>query len=276
MNLEPWSTIAAGSPNARVVTAIQYLVKHHGQTLTADGAFGPATRTAVRSVQTAQGLPADGVVGPLTWRKLVVLVKQGDTGDAVRALQSLELVYIPGDAPLTVDGQFGQQTNGRVGLVQDLYGLVVDGVVGVQTWSFASASNPWPLVRVGHSMHTNFRVKTVQYLLRARGATIAADGYYGDQTGAALKAFQQTLRSDDLGTTCGQLDWPALVQTVSQGDNGDVVFAAQYLLPDLTADGSFGPATRQAVWDFQEQWGLNPDGIVGPLTWEALVKPHFD
>ncbi|MFP5416684.1 MAG: peptidoglycan-binding domain-containing protein [Actinomycetes bacterium] len=276
MNLEPWRTVSSGAPTG-LISGVQYLLRHHGHAVAADGVLGPATAQAVTSFQSSRGLAADGVVGPDTWRSLVVIVKPGSTGDAVRALQSLGLVIIPEEPPLTVDGLFGPATEGRVTMFQDLYGLAVDGVAGMQTWAFATASNPWPLVAVGHSMHTNHRVLTVQHLLRARGATVQADGLYGPASGAALRAFQETLRSEDLGTTCGQLDWPGLVATVRPGDSGETVRALQHLLPDEVArDGSFGPATERAVREFQQMFGLGVDGIVGPATWEALVKPKFD
>lgn len=38
------------------------------------------------------------------------------------------------------------------------------------------------------------------------------------------------------------------------------------------ADGKFGSRTMEAVKDFQRDHGLNPDGICGPLTWNALDK----
>lgn len=40
--------------------------------------------------------------------------------------------------------------------------------------------------------------------------------------------------------------------------------------PELTDDGDFGPMTESAVIAFQKAKGLEPSGIVGPETWEAL------
>jgi putative peptidoglycan binding protein len=77
----PWLTAVSGSPaqpvlsagasGPAVVTAQQRLnVWGASPALTADGSFGPATETAVRSFQAAHGLTADGVIGAATWAAL--------------------------------------------------------------------------------------------------------------------------------------------------------------------------------------------------------------
>src|SRR3990167_1453850 len=37
-------------------------------------------------------------------------------------------------------------------------------------------------------------------------------------------------------------------------------------------DGKEGPQTKRAIKAFQRAKGLNPDGVVGPKTWEELNK----
>jgi peptidoglycan hydrolase-like protein with peptidoglycan-binding domain len=280
MNTDPWRAIGAGATGP-VVRGAQYLSRARGHAIAADGDYGPATTAAVTAFQTSAGLPADGVIGETDWPMLVLSVAQGATGDAVRAVQQFGLLRMPGDPPLDVDGAYGPVTAERVRFFQESWGLSIDGAAGPETWSFLSTMlpgpRPWPLVAVGATQDSNWRVRAAQHLLRAHGATIAADGVFGPVSGAAVFAFQGTLRDSDRGTTVGQLDWPGLAVTVSQGSSGDAVRAAQTLLPGgLTVDGDFGPLTDAATRQFQQMFGPPVDGIVGPETWHVLTLRLFD
>ena len=60
--------------------------------------------------------------------------------------------------------------------------------------------------------------------------------------------------------------------TIRRGDTGPAVADLQRLV-HVRADGEFGPVTERAVRAFQTTRGIDPDGIVGPHTWAALVAP---
>lgn len=70
--------------------------------------------------------------------------------------------------------------------------------------------------------------------------------------------------------------------TLRKGDSGPDVVYLQTLLcsvgDPITVDGKFGSETENAVKDFQKQYGLTADGVVGPVTWDALEKAtgHHD
>ncbi|MFD4861636.1 L,D-transpeptidase family protein [Streptomyces atratus] len=64
------TTLRTGS-QGDAVTALQQLLTAHGHSLTADGSFGGLTAAAVQAFQKNQGLQADGVAGPATWKALV-------------------------------------------------------------------------------------------------------------------------------------------------------------------------------------------------------------
>jgi peptidoglycan hydrolase-like protein with peptidoglycan-binding domain len=125
------------------VYAIQHLLRSHGYNLTVDGNFGPQTRQQVIAFQNAKNLGADGIVGPQTWGALIQgrTIDQGDTGQAVRALQRL-LRDKFGYNNVQVDADFGPITNNAVLDFQDEYDLTVDGIVGPETWQALVAIEP--------------------------------------------------------------------------------------------------------------------------------------
>jgi peptidoglycan hydrolase-like protein with peptidoglycan-binding domain len=128
-----WPTVRQGAKGERVF-AIQYLLNAHGARLATDGMFGPATAAAVRAFQSKNHLQDDGQVGPLTWAKLIVSVRQGNTGAAVSAVQhNLRFGY--GYTSVAVDGTFGPLTNSAVRSFQARFKIGVDGTVGPVTWN---------------------------------------------------------------------------------------------------------------------------------------------
>jgi hypothetical protein len=53
------------------VHVLQRDLNAHGGKLAVDGVFGPATLAAVKRFQKAAGIASDGIVGPVTWSKLL-------------------------------------------------------------------------------------------------------------------------------------------------------------------------------------------------------------
>jgi peptidoglycan hydrolase-like protein with peptidoglycan-binding domain len=126
-----------------------------------DGVFGPQTESAVRQWQSNLGVPSDGAWGPRTeeaTRNLFVflsnlpavgaiapnndffaaiesatreVLRNGTTGGSVKILQ----ICLNGlGYSLAGDGVFGPATEAAVRRFQSDRGLMVDGVVGPQTW----------------------------------------------------------------------------------------------------------------------------------------------
>jgi Putative peptidoglycan-binding domain-containing protein len=56
---------------------------------------------------------------------------------------------------------------------------------------------------------------------------------------------------------------------IQKNSRGEVVRRIQHIV-GAAADGIFGPRTEQAIRTWQKQHGLDPDGVVGPLTWNAM------
>lgn len=68
-----------------------------------------------------------------------------------------------------------------------------------------------------------------------------------------------------------------VLPTLRRGDKGSYVTMLQtnliqrgYDLGSYGADGDFGKMTEAAVHQFQTDWGLLSDGVVGPQTWDKL------
>ena len=137
--LSPWPVVQNGSQGHPIRT-LQFLLRAHGHSLAVDGIFGAATEAAVKAFQTSKSMTADGIVAPQTWSALIIQVKKGNSGDAVRGVQE-EFQFRSGEPGkgLKVDGIFGPQTDSTVrgfqhALSLDIPSVIVDGTVGPVTW----------------------------------------------------------------------------------------------------------------------------------------------
>ena len=129
-----WPVTGPGSTGERVY-AIQYLLNDQIKAgLATDGIYGSKTTAAVKTFQKKEKLPVDGVVGPMTYPKLIVTVKFKDRNVAVSGVEH-NLKYGYGYKTLKVNGYFGPPLVTAVKSFQKKFKLTVDGIVGMNTWN---------------------------------------------------------------------------------------------------------------------------------------------
>lgn len=171
-----------------------------------------------------------------------VPLRLGSVGEDIRVLQ-LQLNRIAENYPLIpkiaqANGVFGQDTENAVKTFQQVFNITSDGVVGKATW---------------------YRIKRVYF---------------------AVKRISE-LFSEGIGITDAQRQYPSRLQ---QGSTGIPVRTLQFYLrvlsrfiptmPFVADDGVFGQGTEDAVRAFQSYVGLNPDGVVGAVTWNAIINEY--
>jgi peptidoglycan hydrolase-like protein with peptidoglycan-binding domain len=137
---------------------------------------------------------------------------EGSQGEEVTYLQ--QLLNSKSHATIAVDGYFGSETKQMVEIYQRNHGLVVDGIVGQQTWSSlegnktASAVTTHPTLMEGS---VGDEVTYLQELLNKKSrATIPVDGDFGPSTKQMVEIYQRNhgLVVDGI---VGQLSWSSLL-----------------------------------------------------------------
>lgn len=139
-------------------------------------------------------------------------------------------------------------------------------------------------------------------------------GVFGPQTEAAVRAFQSITSLHSLPVT-GIVDratWNSISRTfaavtrlaeltsegiiigvgrtppttiIRQGSSGRLVAQAQYMmnfiaefypaLQPVIRNSSYTAGMTAAVREFQSFFGLNPDGVIGPITWRMLYDVYW-
>ncbi|MGB3652434.1 MAG: peptidoglycan-binding protein [Rivularia sp. (in: cyanobacteria)] len=121
------------------------------QSLVIDGVFDEITLLAVEIFQYRTFLKQDGIVGVVTWEALYIgqrpdlpLLYSGCHCDDIAKIQSVlkfapfiqETLGMKGYYFGKIDGVFGDRTQAAVKSFQNDKQLVVDGIIGSQTWDY--------------------------------------------------------------------------------------------------------------------------------------------
>lgn len=180
---------------------------------------------------------------------------------------------------VAADGEYGPVTKAAAikahqRALNQTYGLAlrVDGIWGPETY-YATEN-----VQSGDE---GADVTVWQGLLYARGYDpVGLDGAFGKNTLAATVAFQKAEGLNPSGIA-DRYTWARILgenrpahTLLRKGSRGG---EARYLQRKLTmagytleTDGVFGNITEQTVKLYQKENGLEPDGVVGPMTWKTL------
>jgi peptidoglycan hydrolase-like protein with peptidoglycan-binding domain len=140
--------------------------------------------------------------------------------------------------------------------------------------------NSGPTISIGSIGHDVRRLQRIFVMMKTLGP-VNITGTFDATTEQAVKDFQQGAGLTVDGIV-GPMTWQALpadpnTPVLPLGASGSVVTALQnglkkYGTPATdpgTVDGDFGPKTEAAVNAYQQDRGIEADGIVGDQTWWA-------
>lgn len=144
----------------------------------------------------------------------------------------------------------------------------------------AIETQPWPEYGLGDQGPD---IAAAKYLLVEHGFDPHLDedapSEFDGHTEAAVLSYQGANALHEDGRLNSET-WELLRQQTfgeyGPGNSGPVVKAVQFLLnakfqAHIPVDGEYGEVTEGVVYDAQEHFEIRADGIVGELTWRALV-----
>ena len=99
----------------------------------------------------------------------------------------------------------------------------------------------------------------------------ADKGWYKSRSGSAgiVIVWQKPTTKKPAGV---EMPTTYALATLKRGAKGQQVKVLQKLLGGLPVGGAFGAKTEARVIAYQKKKKLTPDGVVGPKTWDSLLK----
>jgi peptidoglycan hydrolase-like protein with peptidoglycan-binding domain len=153
---------------------------------------------------------------------------------------------------------------------------IVAVLIGASVVAAALPGFGWPIQSHGNR---GTDVRAIQSLLRGHGIAVVYDGFFTNDTRAAVIRFQASRGLPQTGTV-NAATWARLVSTVGPGSAREPVLTLQRQFNEkraagLAVTGSWNAATDAAVRTFERHVGLAVDGRADPTMWRYLVA-HFD
>jgi len=227
-----------------------------------NGVFGVETEAAVKQFQRVFNLDVDGVVGSSTWYKIKRIFnaiqglnelvseglapeaiespfeiswQEGSSGIWVKLIQYYIRVlgcYYP-EIPVTnIDGYFGPETTNAVIELQKKFDIIVDGVVGIQTWAVLDKQYKQILDRIPEGCLENKAIYP-GYLL-SKGM--------GDKNVTLMQTY---------------------LQKISE---------AYPSIPRVEVTGIFDDQMLAAVRAIQQEYLGEVTDVIGPVTWNQIAE----
>ncbi len=212
------------------------------------------------------------------------ILKAGSQGAAVTELQAA--LKLLGHYTGTVDGVYNESTAIAVSEFQKTAGLDADGVVGPSTWEklfpagiklAAISTKPNPPMATTTTQPTP-RATPRATPTRAKPTRAKPRATVTDNPPSKPVRRRPDAPRPQTSTTTTPANNDEL-PILRLGMHGPAVVKLQERLQVLGlfqggVDGDFGKETETAVKAAQERYGLTPDGVVGPGSWEEILKPR--
>lgn len=219
-----------------------------------DGIFGSQTEAAVKAFQKIFNLLEKGVIDSATWYKIKyiydsvkgveqiiesrfkVWMQEGDSDIFVKLIQYyvrvLGCYYYPEIPIIEITGYYGPETKEAVLAIQKKYNIIVDGMVGPQTWGVLDSEYKKILDQIPEGC---LKIKTIYpgYLL-SRGM--------GDQNVALIQTYLQKISEF----------YPAI--------------------PRVNVTGIYDELTESVVRAFQKDFLEEVTGYIGSPTWNKIAE----
>ena len=210
-----------------------------------NGNFGPATETAVKTFQKANGLPADGIAGNTTQQVLKFRCQKPTTafpGVLKKGSKSLAVIQLQdnlkklGYYKLQFSDSFSQETEKAVIRFQKDNELPPNGIVDERTWKLLGKSSAKIRPILKETNQNEDVLYLQQCLKKTRYINFPPTGYFGANTTEGVKKFQRASELEPTGIVDRQT-WTVLERVcAAKNQNRYVVLVAvtsRYTLDDV-------------------------------------------